>query len=152
MSRLRRNAGLAALCCTLVGGFEGVRTIAYKDPIGLPTACFGETKNIRMGMSFTMDQCKGMLLDSLIEHEDGMQRCLGAVTLPDKTHAAALSFTYNVGVGNFCSSTFARKLKAGDIAGACNELPKWVYARGIKFKGLENRRAAERELCLQGLT
>ena len=40
----------------------------------------------------------------------------------------------------------ARKLKAGDIPGACNELPRWIYAKGKVLPGLVARRAAESAL------
>lgn len=149
MSRLKKGTALAALCCSLVGGFEGLRTVAYRDPIGIPTACFGETKNIRLGMKFTKAECDGMLIDSLIAHDDGMLRCT-KVALPDPTHAALLSFTYNVGVGNYCNSTLVKKLNAGDLAGACRELPKWDRAKGVQLPGLTKRREAEANLCLEG--
>lgn len=151
MTTLRKRAGLAALCCTLVGGFEGIRQVAYRDPVGIPTACFGETKNIRMGMRFTMEECKGMLLNSLVIADDGVDACV-KVKMPDTRRAALISFTYNAGVTNFCKSTMVKKLNAGDTVGACNELPKWVYSRGIKLPGLVNRRNAERDLCMKGLT
>jgi lysozyme len=35
--------------------------------------------------------------------------------------------------------------------GACNELPRWTLAGGKELPGLVKRRAAERDLCLQGL-
>ncbi len=71
--------------------------------------------------------------------------------LKPETRAALGSFTYNVGVGAFNSSTLLRKAKSGDLIGACNELTRWVYAGGRKLKGLVIRREAERELCLSGL-
>lgn len=151
MSVLKKKAALAALCCTFVGGLEGVKQVVYLDPVGIPTACFGETKNIRMGQRFTMDQCKSMLLDSLIKADDQVSACV-KVSLPDARRAALISFAYNVGGANFCGSTLVKKLNAGDTAGACNELPKWVYARGVKLPGLVNRRNAERELCMKGVT
>jgi lysozyme len=147
---LRRKAGIAALCCTLVGGFEGVRQAAYLDPVGIPTACFGETKNIRLGMRFSMEQCNAMLLQSLYQADDEVDACI-KVPLSDTRRAALVSFTYNVGGANLCQSTLARKLNAGDTVGGCNEFSKWVYAKGIKLPGLVKRREAERELCLKGL-
>ncbi|EMR8971355.1 TPA: glycoside hydrolase family protein, partial [Yersinia enterocolitica] len=36
----------------------------------------------------------------------------------------------------------------GDIKGACDELRRWIYADGQSWKGLNNRREVERELCL----
>ena len=67
-------------------------------------------------------------------------------------HPALVSFTYNIGGQAFCSSTLVRKLNAGDTVGACNELSRWTRAKGIELPGLVKRRAAERAMCLQGLT
>lgn len=70
------------------------------------------------------------------------------VPLRDHERAAVISFIYNVGEGNFYKSTMLKKLNRGDIAGACNELPKWVYAKGKRLQGLVNRREDERLVCL----
>jgi lysozyme len=148
---LKQKAGLAALCVSLVGGFEGIRQIAYRDPVGIPTACFGETKNVRMGMKFTMAECNAMLLDSLEIADKAVDHCV-KVPLPNSRRAALISFTYNVGADNFCRSTLVKKLNAGDTVGACEEFPRWVYAKGIKLPGLVNRRNAERDICMRGLT
>lgn len=150
-SKLRKSAAVATMAVSLVGAFEGLSLTAYLDPIKIPTACFGETKNIRMGMKFTRTDCDKMLLDRLIEHEDGMLACT-KVPMPDTRHIALLSFTYNVGVGAYCGSTLVRKLNAGDIVGACDELSKWNKAGGIVWSGLVKRRTIEREWCMKGLT
>lgn len=150
-SRLRQGAMFTAVIVSLVGGFEGLRLYTYKDPVGIPTICFGETKDVRMGMKKTRKECEAMLVESLKEHEAGMAKCLvNPDKLHDKTYGAFLSFTYNVGVGAFCKSTLARKVNAGDVVGACNELPRWVRAAGIKLPGLVKRREAERKMCLEG--
>lgn len=150
MSRLKKGSAIAAVCCALVGSFEGLRQVAYLDVIGVPTACYGEIKNIKLGMKFTRQECEGMLIESLMAHERGMMACT-KVELPDDRYAALLSFTYNVGVGAYCGSTLVKKLNAGDVVGACNELSRWTRAKGIVFPGLVKRRAAERELCLKGV-
>lgn len=149
MSRLKKGAAITAVLVTLVGGFEGLRLTAYRDPVGIPTICFGETKDVKMGQKHTRAECEAMLVDSLIEHEKGMLKCL-TVKVHDDTYAAFLSFTYNVGVGAFCKSTLAKKANAGDIRGACNELLKWDKAKGVRLPGLTKRRHQERALCLKG--
>lgn len=146
----KKKAAWMAIAITCVSCFEGIRTVAYRDPVGIPTACFGETKNIRMGMKFTLEECKDMLTESIIEHDNGMMACT-KVELRDETHAALLSFTYNVGVGAYCKSTLVKKLNAGDTAGACDQLLRWDKAGGIRLPGLTKRRAAERDLCLKGV-
>jgi lysozyme len=67
--------------------------------------------------------------------------------LPEHVQAASVSFAYNVGAQAFCGSTMARKLRAGDMPGACAELSRWVYAKGELLPGLVRRRAAERAMC-----
>lgn len=141
-----------ALAIAVVGQWEGLRLYAYKDVIGVWTACYGETKGIKPGMRFTQEQCDVMFLGSLTEHEAGMRQCLtNPDAIPEPTYVALVSFTYNVGVGAFCSSTLRRLANAGDLRGACEQLSRWTRAGGKVVRGLVNRRQAERELCLSGL-
>jgi lysozyme len=156
VSRLKK-AGLGltvagSLAVGIIGGYEGLRTHAYRDVVGVPTVCFGETRGVKMGDVYTVDECKAMLGDALIEFETGMRKCMvHPDSVPDKPYVAFLSFTYNVGVGAFCKSTLARKVNSGDLRGACNELPKWNRAGGRVIRGLTIRRAEERKLCLEGV-
>jgi len=140
----------ASICVACVGTFEGLRTYAYRDPVGIPTACFGETKNIRMGDRFTVDECEGMLNVRVQEFGEAVDRCVLHV-LPPERKAAYVSFAYNVGVNAFCGSTLVRKENAHDTRGACDELRRWTKAAGITLPGLVKRRESERELCLTGL-
>lgn len=140
-----------ALAVALVAGAEGLRTAAYRDPIGIPTICFGETRGVHMGDTATPEQCRDMLGARLVEFSSAVDRCLVA-RVPDESYAAFLSFAYNVGTGSFCGSTLVNKANAGDVAGACNELPKWDKARGVRLPGLTKRRADERDLCLSGVS
>ena len=150
MSRLKKSVALTGVCLSLVAGFEGLRTYAYRDAVGIPTICFGETRGVKMGDRKTTEQCRAMLGDRLLEFEQGMNACLKA-QVPDGAYAAFLSFSYNVGTGAFCKSTLVRKANAGDLRGACNELMKWDKAAGIRLAGLTRRRVDERALCLEGL-
>lgn len=154
-SRLKKTvAGLTAagvLAIGTIGGFEGLRTTAYQDSVKVWTVCYGETKGIKKGMKFTKPECDAMFANRLVEFETGMRACLKAPdSIPDKPYVAFLSLSYNIGTGAFCKSPLARKLNAGDIRGACNELPKWSRA-GSLTNLLAPRRAAERRLCLEGL-
>ncbi len=73
------------------------------------------------------------------------------INIPDYTRAALYSFTYNVGIGAFSRSTLLKKLNAGDQAGACNELKRWIYAGGKAWKGLMTRREVEKTCVLASL-
>lgn len=144
------GAGVLAAAVGLVAAWEGRSLVAYADPVGIPTICDGYTHGVRLGDVATPAQC-----DALTEQE--VRKALAVVDrsvpqpLPDGVRVALASFVYNVGPGAFGGSTLVRKLRAGDLAGACNQLPRWVYAGGKKLRGLERRREAERQICLSGL-
>lgn len=150
-SRLKKSGALTAAAVALVGAWEGLRTVAYRDPIGIPTVCFGETRGVKMGDRYTVEECKAMLGDALIEFETGMRACLSNPdAIPAKSYVAFLSLSYNIGTRAFCGSTVARRANAGDIKGACNAIPAWNRAGGKVVKGLVNRRAEEQRICLEG--
>jgi len=155
-SRLKK-AGIGmtvagSLAIGLIGGFEGLRTKAYRDVVGIPTVCFGETRGVRMGDSYSVDDCKAMLGDALVDFESGIRKCLKAPdAIPDKPYVTFLSLAYNIGQRAFCGSTVARKANAGDLRGACNAMLAWNRAGGRVINGLMTRRQAERKLCLEGL-
>ena len=151
MSRQAVAARGLVAALVLVGGFEGLRTVAYRDPVGIPTICFGEIENVRMGQQATVDECEDKLAERILEYDDAVTACLGS-TPQRGPRTAFVSFAYNVGVNAFCGSTLARKYKAGDLEGACAELSRWVYAKGIRWPGLVNRRAQERRICESALT
>ncbi len=153
-SRLKTVAALMAASVALVGGWEGLRTVAYPDRIagGIPTVCYGETRGVELGDSYTVEECKAMLGNALVEFETGMRACLdNPDAIPDKPYTSFVSLTYNIGVAGFCRSTVARRANAGDIEGACNAIPMWNKAGGRVVQGLVNRRAAEQKLCLEGV-
>jgi lysozyme len=137
------------ICAPFVAMREGVVLSRYKDPVGIPTACGGETDTEVVGFKslFTRDECIAVMGASLYAHAVQLDKC---VKRPIARHEAAaiLSWSYNVGVTNACGSTLLRKLNAGQPF--CAELDKWVYAKSIKLRGLVSRRAAERRMCETG--
>lgn len=146
-----KHAAAIALAMTIIPGAEGLRNYAYKDPVGIPTICFGETRDVHLGDYKTTPECVAMLTDRVAEFATGVDKCT-AVGLPDKVRGAEISLAYNIGLGAFCSSTLNRKANAGDLLGACNQFPLWNKAHGIALPGLTTRREEERSLCLEGLT
>jgi len=153
---MQRRLAIAAAGATLsiasvvVANFEGLRTKAYRDPVGIPTICYGHTATARIGQSRSQAECDALLRGDLGDALEQVDR-LVTVPLPVERRAALASFAYNVGSERLSGSTLLRKLNAGDAAGACAELSRWVYAGEEKLPGLVQRRAAERELCEVGL-
>lgn len=156
-SRKTRVVGaVGAVAIAMVGTFEGLRRTVYLDPVGIPTVCFGSTKDLTRQMvgkvSYSREECEALLVEELKSHEAGMRKCLARPDeLTDGQYVAFLSFTFNVGVGAFCKSTLVKKANAGDFKGACAELSRWDRARGIRLPGLVKRRAEERRICEQGI-
>jgi lysozyme len=140
--------GVVAIAGPFIQGWEGRSLTAYLDPVGIATICDGETEGVYLGQVKTHQECDEMTKRRITEFAEQVDD-LVKVKMPESRHAALTSFAYNVGITNFKRSTLLRKLNAGDTVGACNELSRWVYAKGVKLRGLVRRREAERELCLQ---
>ena len=144
------GAATAALVVSTVAIYEGTVLRTYRDPIGIVSACTGHTgPELRMGQTFTKEQCTEMLYVDLLKHAQALE-CVKR-PMSDGQKAAFLSFSFNVGNGAFCSSTLVRKANAGDMPGACAELSRWTYAGGKQLLSLIKRRAAERKLCEEGM-
>ncbi len=146
-----------ALATALAVPCEGLRQYAYRDVTGLPTICMGATRvferGVEIGDYFSVAQCKELLTKEMLNVISAVDKC--RPKLPPRVLAAFSDAAYNIGAAVACDthkSTAARKLKAGDYVGACNELPKWNKARVagvlVSLPGLTKRREMERELCL----
>lgn len=154
MDAKKKVATWVVICAACVATFEGLRTSTYFDVGGIPTVCFGETRNITPGDKYTPQQCREMLGDRLVtDFGPAVDRCIRH-ELPPERKAAYTSFAYNVGVGAFCKSSIARKENAGDVIGACDALLLYnkINVGGVLIysPGLANRRKQERALCLTG--
>lgn len=139
-----------ASAVTFIGDWEGLRTTAYRDIVGVWTVCYGETKGVHASDRYSEAECDAMLAREIIAYEAALDRCLKP-EVPVGMKIALVSWTYNVGPGAACRSTLVRKANAGDLAGACNELPRWNRAGGTVIRGLSNRRMSERAMCLKAL-
>lgn len=140
----------AVLCCasSFVMREEGLRTSAYLDSVGVPTICYGETENVKLGDKKSPEECSELFSAKLGFYAYSVQTMIDR-PLPPETLAAFTSWAYNVGLNAARKSTLIKKARTGDITGACAELPRWKYAGGKAI--LLNRREREKELCLKGL-
>ena len=127
---------------------EGLRLRAYPDPGtgGEPwTIGYGSTTDVEPGDCITPEGAERLLRKDLQEAEQCVER-LVSVPLNQNQHDALVSFIFNVGYGNFESSTLLRKLNAHNYSGAQSEFKRWIYASGRELPGLINRREAEARL------
>lgn len=142
------TGGAVAIAAVLVQWNEGMRHKPYKDGGDVLTVCYGHTgKDVIPGKRYSEEECQA-LLNSDLKAAMAVVETHVTVALTEMQKAALASFVYNVGSGAFARSTLLKKLNAGDMAGACDEMRRWKYDEGKVSKGLVNRRAVERELCL----
>lgn len=149
---MRKGAAtlVLAIACVMGAHFEGTRLSAYRDLGGVWTICQGHTQGVKAGDTATDDQCRAYLQSDMGEAYAQVRRC---ITHP-LTVAQAAAFTdaaYNLGPQVVCGSTLQRLANAGNLVAACKQLPRWDKANGEAVAGLTRRRAAERDLCLEGV-
>lgn len=143
---------------------EGRRNDAYLDPVGIPTICEGWTHGVKLGDWASDEQCDELTLRGINDALEVFVRWVPAEVLNQlqpETVSAFLSFIYNVGPGqagrkdgfvwlkNGNHSTMLRRLQAGDVRGACQQMPLWATAQGKPLRGLQLRRQREMALCLE---
>jgi GH24 family phage-related lysozyme (muramidase) len=134
----------------LIKHFEGLRTTAYRDPVGIWTIGYGHTSMagpppVYEGMTITAAQAEQILQQDLDLFENGVTNAL-TINTSENQYSAMVSFAFNVGLNAFRNSTLLRKHNAGDFAGAADEFLRWIYADGQVLPGLVRRREAERAL------
>jgi lysozyme len=150
-----RRVVAAAAAAAIAIPAEGLRQVAYYDPPGILTVCYGSTTNVVKNKTYSLEECRARLNTDMAKAVAEVDACVPG--LPVNVLAAFSDAAYNLGGRIACdpaTSTAARKLRARDFAGACNELPKWDKAKVagvmVALPGLTKRRALERDLCLQG--
>ena len=149
------GATAAGLLLSAVPKLEGTVLVAAPDPVGVVTACNGETQNVRLGQRFTLAQCAARLDPRLAEFAEGVDRCTPLADRTPLQRVAIVDFAYNEGVSAYCGSSIAANFRAGNVAAACRSFnesakgkPQWVYAGDHQaLPGLVKRRAQERAWC-----
>lgn len=132
--------------------------LAYIDPVGIPTIAWGitydENRNkIKIGdkwnwnravahkQSILKNSLKDLYAASPVLKDESARRIAGV-----------LSWVYNLGIGNYKSSTFKKKIDLKDWESAATECKKWnkgkVKGKLVELKGLTRRRQAESDCIL----
>jgi lysozyme len=133
-------------CLSLIESFEGCKLKAYKDLRGIWTIGYGHTNGVYPGQVITQQ-----VAEALLQHD--IQYASSVVN----THAipctqgqfdALVDFVFNLGAGNFLSSTLLKMHLAKNYQGAADQLLRWDHSGGEEIPGLLRRREAERKLYL----
>jgi lysozyme len=138
----------------LVAKHEGLKLKPYLCPANIPTIGYGNTE-YENGQKVTLndtviskERAEELLKNIVIKFEDGIKK-LVKVPLTQHQFDALVSFTYNIGLGNFSKSTLLKLLNNGDYEGASKEFQRWNKAGGKVLSGLIRRRKEEMELFLK---
>lgn len=131
----------------LIMKYEGFRSRAYRDPVGIWTIGYGHTSragwpHVHKGLVVTRTQGREIFRRDVETFAEGVRR-LVKVELSDGQFSALVSFAYNVGLGGLARSSVLRAVNEKRFAAVPRRLALWVKAGGRRLPGLVKRRAAE---------
>jgi lysozyme len=140
----------------LIREFEGFRSKAYRDAVGVWTIGYGHTSmagapQVSAGMTITREEAEKILERDVEQFSKGVSQLL-TVAISDQQFSALVSFAYNVGLGNFKKSSVLLAVNGRDFQRVPQRLNLWVKAGGRVLPGLIRRRAAEGALFLTEAT
>ena len=149
------GAGAAALPAAIIAPAEGLSLRAYQDSVGVWTICRGSTTGVRPGDRRTAEECD-RLFESAVGHYLSRVDALVTPEIPAPSLAAFASLCYNTGLGT-CRPVLERANR-GRLRDACEAIGLYTRAGGrdchdprSNCRGIVERRAEERALCLAGL-
>ena len=128
---------------SLIKQFEGCRLIAYKCPAGVWTIGYGHTAGVKDGDTITQEQADDYLRNDLAKYEKAVMNYDGIYHFNQNQFDTLVSFSYNCGIGNLKNLTQSGKRTLAQIS---TKLPLYNKAGGVVLRGLQRRRAAEKEL------
>lgn len=130
----------------LIKRHEGCRLTAYKCPAGVWTIGYGHTgADVVPGMTITSQRAEELLAEDIRWAENVVNQ--ENLRLNQNRFDALVSFVYNVGAGNFRSSTLLKMLRVNpDSLNIRTEFCKWCKAKGSTLPGLALRRKQEADL------
>jgi len=139
-------------CIDLIKKFEGFRSEAYQDSVGIWTVGYGSTmwpdgKNVQPGQRMTIQEAEAVMTWELTRKGKEILSGLPTTIINQNQYDALVSFAYNLGVGALLKSTLFKKLKVNpNDPSIRTEFMRWVNAGGKRLTGLVGRREAEANL------
>ena len=141
----------------LIKEYEGLKLQPYICSAGKATIGYGNTyyedgSPVKISdPPITKQRAEELFLNLLNQFKEKMIKHI-IHDLTDHQFGALLSFTYNVGLGNFKKSTLLKKVnKNPDDTSLADEFLKWNKAGGKILNGLKRRRRAEVNLYFKNI-
>ena len=140
----------AYVASDLTADSEGIVLIPHADPVGLQTICIGHLvkKGEVVKSSYTLDECIEIFTKDWKEHEAALDKVVKVEYKSPWMKGALTDFTINKGIGNVSSSTLLKNLNAKQYDEACEQLSRWVYAKGKLLPGLVIRASKQYKYCM----
>lgn len=124
---------------------EALRLTAYPDQGGIWSNGYGHTgDDVYPGQVITQEQAIAWLQRDLATAEAAVNHSV-TVPLTQGQYDALVDFAYNCGTGAFERSTMLKQLNEGQYSLADASFQRWVFVKGVKNRGLENRRTGEQQ-------
>ncbi len=126
----------------MIRHYEGCKLAAYRDAVGIWTIGYGDTANVRPGLTITQADA-----DERLSRRVATEFCPGVLAALSIEAAqceidAMVCLAYNIGVSAFAGSTLVMIFNAG--GDAADQFLRWDKAGGVSLLGLRRRRSAER--------
>ena len=133
---------------------EGLVLAPYSDPVGLKTYCVGHlaTKKDILKKSYTEEECMKIFAEDFKKHQAETDKMVGGKYASEWQRGALTDMTFNNGPSLIEKSTMISLVKQGKHVEACDQLIRWVYAKGKKLGGLVKRRDKTVPYCLGELS
>ena len=109
----QRIAHVSQAGLDLIKEFEGCKLTSYLCPSNVWTIGYGSTAGVGPGMTITQAEADALLQQDLRTFEDGVAQLIN-VPLTQHEFDAIVSFAFNCGLGALQSSTFRRRMNAGE--------------------------------------
>lgn len=130
----------------------------YVDRLGKGqplTVCNGITgREVVAGRYYTPEDCHRLELPRYREAEkQARARLFRWDSYNPWVRASFIDMVFNLGASSLDGTTIQHLANAGDLAGACAQMPRWVYGtvagQRMRLPGLVDRRDTTRELCAE---
>lgn len=127
--------------------FEGLRLEAYKCAGGKWTIGYGHTKGVREGQRIDERTASRLLEEDVEYFESFLAKEPYAEDITQGQWDALVDFLFNLGVGNFLSSTLRKRIiEDVDHDDIPNQFRRWNKAGGRVLMGLVKRREWEAQM------